>query len=111
MSFVMRTVRIFGAISVGLLGLGACNDSTNKPATPPSPAIRMACTTPEQAAQKAADVTCKLSEALTAKRISEDDYRAYNATFGAGLRAWSEKQDLKAYCGALDKVVSDAALK
>ena len=107
----MRNVWRAGAISTCLLGLAACDNSANKPATPPSPPIHMACVTPEQAAQKAADITRKLAEAVTAKRISEDDYRAHNVTFGAGLRAWSEKQDLKAYCAALDKVVKDAALQ
>lgn len=71
----------------------------------------MACTTPEQAGQKATDLTTKLAEAVTAKRMSEDDYRVHNATLRAGLRAWGEKRDLKAYCAALDKVVSDAALQ
>lgn len=43
--------------------------------------------------------------------MSDDDYNANNATLRAGLRAWGEKRDLKAYCAALDKIVNDAALK
>ena len=107
----MRNAWVVGAILAAGLGLTACDDSSKKPpAPPPSPPIRMACTTPEQAAQKLTDITKKLAAAVTAKQISEDDYRAHNATIGVGLRAWSEKHDIKAYCAALDKVVSDAAL-
>ena len=43
--------------------------------------------------------------------MSEDDYRVHNATLRAGLRAWGEKRDLKAYCAALEKIVNDAALR
>ena len=107
----MRNVWVLAAISAVFLGVAGCGDNGTKPPTPPSPPIHMACTTPEQAGQKAADVTKKLAEAVTAKRISQDDYNAHNATIGTGLRAWSEKQDLKAYCAALDKVVTDAALR
>jgi len=103
----MRNFWAAGAISAVVLGLAACGDSSK----PPSPPIHMACTTIEQAGQKAADITKKLAEAVTAKRMSEDDYRAHNATLRAGLRAWGEKQDLKAYCAALEKIVNDAALQ
>jgi hypothetical protein len=104
----MQKVWRAALISSVLLGIAACD---NKPATPPSPPIHMACTTPAQAGQKAQEITRKLGEAVTAKRISDDDYRAYNATLSTGLQAWGEKQDLKAYCAALDKVVSDAGLQ
>ena len=107
----MQTVWRTGLILSVCLGLVACGDSAKKPATPPSPPIHMVCTTPTQAGQKAQDVTKKLAEALTAKRINEDDFRGYNATLGVGMRAWSEKQDLKAYCAALEKVVTDAGLQ
>lgn len=107
----MQNVWRAGLISTVLLGLAACDNSPKKPVTPVGPPIRLACTTPDQAGQKAGDVTRKLAEALTAKRISEDDYRAHNATLNAGLRAWGEKKDLVAYCAALNKVVNDAALQ
>ena len=107
----MQNVWRAGAFSIVLLSLAGCDNSANKPATPPSPPIHVACTTPEQAGQKAKDITQKLGEAATAKRINDDDYRAYNTTLGMGYQAWSEKQDLKAYCAALDKVVNDAGLK
>ena len=110
-SVAMQTVYRIGAILTVLLGLAACGDSAKKPAMPPSLPIRMACTTPEQAGHKAEDVTKKLAAALSSKRISEDDYRGYNATVGTGMRAWSESHDLKAYCAALEKVVADAALQ
>ena len=107
----MQTFCRIGAILTVLLVLAGCGDSAKKPAMPPSPPIRMVCTTPEQAGHKAEDVTKKLAEALSSKRISEDDYRGYNATLGMGMRAWSESHDLKAYCAALEKVVGDAALQ
>ena len=111
MQTLWRTGAILTLFLGLILGLGACGDSGKTPATPPSPPIRMACTTPEEAGHKAEDVTKRLAEALTAKRISEDDFRGYNATIGVGMRAWSEKQDLKGYCAALAKVVSDAGLE
>lgn len=107
---MMRRVWALGCSAA--LFLAACDNSTpQKPATPPSAPVRMACATPEQAGLKAADVTRKLSEAATAKRITEDEYRAFNAAMGEGLRAWAEKQDLKGYCAALDKIVTDAGLQ
>ncbi len=99
-----------GVISTAFLALAACDNGAKQPTAPVSPPVRTACTTPEEAGHKMADITKKLAEALTAKRITEDDYRGYNATLGTGLRAWSEHQDLKGYCAALDKVVTDAAL-
>ena len=106
----MRKVVPAALISTVLLGLAACDNSANKASTPASPPVRMACTTPEEAGKKAQDITRKLGEALTAKRITEDDYRALNVTLGNGFQAWSERQDLKAYCAALDKVVKDGWL-
>ena len=107
----MRNVWAVGGISALVLALAACGDGSKPPAAPTSPPIHTACTTPEQAGQKATDVTKKLAEAVTAKRMSEDDYRVHNATLRAGLRAWGEKRDLKAYCAALEKIVNDAALQ
>lgn len=92
------------------LGLAGCGDSS-KPAALPSPPVHMACTTPDEAGLKAGDVTRKLAEALDAKRITYDDYRGFDATLGVGRRAWAEKQDLKAYCASLEKVVNDAGLQ
>lgn len=107
----MQRVPLATLTAVILLGLTACDNGSNKAAAPPSPPVSMACTTPEEAGKKAQDITRKLGEALSAKRISDDDFRAYTATLGLGLQAWSEKQDLKAYCAALDKVVGDASLR
>jgi hypothetical protein len=107
----MRLAGRAALISIVLLGLVACDNSSNKPSAPQSPPVSMACTTPEQAGKKAQDITRKLGEALSAKRITEDDFRGYAATLGMGLQAWGERQDLKAYCAALDKVVNDAGLK
>lgn len=106
----MRRVLPATLMAMILLGLAACDNGGNKAAAPPSPPVSMACTTPAEAGKKAQDITRKLGEALSAKRISEDDFRAYTATIGLGLQAWSEKQDLKAYCAALEKVVGDAGL-
>jgi hypothetical protein len=105
----MRQLIRPGAILL-FLGVAACGDSS-KPAPPPSAPIRMACTTPQEAGMKALDVTRKLTEALDAKRITADEFRAFDATLGVGRRAWSERQDLKAYCGSLEKVVQDAKLQ
>lgn len=78
---------------------------------PTSPPFHVSCMNPQEAGLKARDITVKLGEALTAKRISDEDYRAYIATLNVGYSAWGERQDLKAYCAALDKVVNDAGLK
>lgn len=108
----MQMVRRAALLSTALLGLAACDNGSNKPPGPPaSPAISMACTTPVEAGKKAQDITRKLGEALTAKRITDDDYRALNVTLGSGYQAWSERQDLKAYCAALEKVVNDGGLR
>jgi hypothetical protein len=71
----------------------------------------MACTTPEQAGLKAQDITRKLVEAKKQDAISQDEYVAYNNTLGEGLRAWSERGDLVAYCRTLERIVKDAGLK
>lgn len=106
----MQKVSRAAVILTVLVGLAACDNSSNKP-PPASPPVSMACTTPAEAGKKAQDITRKLGEALSAKQISDDDYRALNLTLGSGFQAWSERQDLKAYCAALDKVVHDGGLK
>jgi len=70
----------------------------------------MACATPEQAGAKAQDITRKLVEARKAGTITQDQYVAFNTTMSNALLAWSEKQDLKAYCAALDRIAADASL-
>ena len=95
-------------ISTALIALAACD---NKPAAPPSTPIHMSCMNPQEAGQKAREITIRLGEEVTAKRISNDDYRAYVATLNVGYEAWGERQDLKAYCAALEKVVRDARLQ
>jgi hypothetical protein len=99
------------AILVAVLGLASCDNSAKKPAAPPAAPIRMSCMNPQEAGLKARDITIRLGEELTAKRISDEDYRAFVATLNVGYQAWGERQDLKAYCAALDKVVNDAGLK
>jgi hypothetical protein len=93
------------------LALAACGESTPKQSAGQSKPVRMACTTPEQAGLKAQDITRKLAEARKAGTITQDEYVAYNNTMGDGMAAWAERQDLKAYCAALARVVTDAGLK
>jgi hypothetical protein len=107
----LRMVRTSIAV-LSLLILSACGDSTPpKQSAGASPPVRMACATPEQAGLKARDVARKLSEARKKGTITQDEYVAYNNTMSGGLRAWSERQDLKAYCAALDRIVRDASLR
>ena len=101
-----------GLILLALLALTGCGDSSPpKKSTGSSPPVRLACTTPEQAGLKAGDVTRKLVEAKKTGKITQDQYDAYNITMGQGLRAWSERDDLAAYCSALNRIVADAALQ
>ena len=97
---------------LAMLALAACGESTPpQKAAGTSPPVRLACTTPEQAGLKAGDVTRKLVEVKKAGKITQDEYDAYSLTMGQGLQAWSERQDLVAYCGALDRIVKDAGLQ
>lgn len=104
-------MRHLTAIIVTALALAACGDTTPKQSAGSSKPIRMACTTPEQAGFKAQDITRKLAEARKAGTISQDEYVAYTNTIGEGMAAWSERQDLRAYCAALARVVQDASLQ
>jgi hypothetical protein len=107
----MRTL-ISAAVCSPLLMLAACGESTpQQGSSGASPPMRTACTTPEQAGAKAQDITRKLVEARKTGTISQDQYVAFNTTMSNALLAWSEKQDLKAYCGALDRIATDANLK
>jgi hypothetical protein len=100
------------SILLAFLVLAACGDATPpKKSAGSSPPMRTACTTPEQAGLKAGDVTRKLIEAKKSGKITQDQYDAYNNTMGQGLRAWSERNDLIAYCNALNRIVTDAALQ
>jgi DNA-binding transcriptional regulator YiaG len=96
---------------IAALALAACGDSTPKQSAGSGKPIRMACTTPEQAGAKAQDITGKLVEARKQGSITNDQYAAYTNTLSDGLRAWSERQDLKAYCAALQRIVTDAGLQ
>lgn len=99
-------------VALALLSLAACGDSTpKKQSAGASAPIRMACTTPQQAGLKAQDITRKLSEARKQGTITQDEYIAFNNTMSGGLRAWSERQDLKAYCATLERIVQDADLQ
>jgi hypothetical protein len=104
----MKTRHVVTAIAV-LTALAACGDSSKKQTTS-GPPVLVACTTPEQAGLKAADITRRLVEAKKAGTISAEQYAAYNNTMSTGLQSWSEHQDLRAYCAALDRVVKDAGL-
>ena len=95
-----------------LLALVACGESTSPQQDPgASPPIRMAYTTPEQAGAKAQDITHKLVEARKSGAITQDQYVAFNNAMSGGFRAWAERQDLKAYCAALDGVQKNANLR
>jgi hypothetical protein len=101
-------------IAVALLPLvvAACGESPPQQASSgASPPIRTACTTPEQAGAKAQDITRKLVEARKTGAITQDEYAAFNTAMSNTLAGWSEKQDLKAYCAALERIATDAELK
>ena len=100
------------SILLACLALAGCGESAPpKKSAGASPPVRTACTTPEQAGLKAADVTRKLVEAKKTGKITQDEYDAYNDTMGQGLRAWGERDDLVAYCAALNRIVTDASLQ
>lgn len=107
----MHCVKVLSILA--LFALAACGESgpQNQKAAGASPPLRIACTTPEQAGLKAGDITRKLVEAKKSGKITQDQYDAYNTTMGQGLQAWSERQDLVAYCGALNRIVTDAGLQ
>jgi hypothetical protein len=104
-------VRVRYLALLAALALTACGDSTPKQSAGASPPIRVACTTPEQAGQKAQDITRKLVEARKQGAITQDEYVAFNSTMSNGFRAWAERQDLKAYCATLDRIATDAELE
>jgi len=107
----MRTFTTIAAC-LPLLILTACGESTPpQGSSGTSPPMRTACTTPEQAGAKAQDITHKLVEGRKTGTITQDQYVAFNTTMSNALLAWSEKQDLKAYCAALDRIATDANLK
>ena len=91
--------------------LAACGESTPKQSAGTSKPVRMACRTIDEAGMKAQDIQRKLAEARKQGTINQDEYVAYNNTVGEGLRAWSERQDLRAYCAALQRVVTDAGMQ
>ena len=106
--------RVKALTILACLALAACGESTpqgRQKSAGASPPMHLACTTPDQAGLKARDVTHKLVEAKKTGKITPDQYNAFNATMGQGLNAWSERQDLVAYCGALDRIVKDAGLQ
>ncbi len=103
----VRYVLLFAA-----LALAGCGDSTpRRQSAGASKPVRVACTTPDQAGQKARDVTRKLAEARKQGTITQDEFVAYNTTLSDGFIAWSERQDLNAYCATLHRIVVDAALE
>jgi hypothetical protein len=107
----MRSL-VTAAVCLSLLALAACGDSApQQGSSGTSPPMRTACTTPEQAGAKAQDITGKLVEARKTGAITQDQYVAFNTTMSNALLAWSEKQDLKAYCAALNRIATDANLK
>jgi Tfp pilus assembly protein PilP len=105
---MVRHVSLF----IACLALAACGDSSPpKPTAGSSKPVRMACRTIDEAAMKAQDVTRKLAEGRKAGTLSQDEYIAYTNTVSDGLSAWAERQDLRAYCAALQRVVTDAAFQ
>jgi hypothetical protein len=98
-------------ILIAALALAACGDSAPKQSAGSSKPVRMACRTIDEAAMKAQDITRKLAEGRKQGTISQDEYTAYTSTVSDGLSAWAERQDLRAYCAALQRVVTDAGLK
>jgi hypothetical protein len=94
------------------LALAACGDSGKpKQSAGDSKPVRMACRTIDEAAMKAQDVTRKLAEGRKAGTLTQDEYIAYTNAVSDGLSAWAERQDLRAYCAALQRVVTDASLQ
>jgi hypothetical protein len=93
------------------LALAACGDQAPKQSAGASKPIHMACTTPDQAGQKAQDITRKLAEARKQGTITQDEYVAYTTTMSDGFRAWAERQDLKSYCATLQRIVTDSGLQ
>jgi len=104
----MRPTTVLAATT--LLMLAGCGDNTPQKSAATSPPVRMACTTKEQAGQKAQDVTRKLVEARKEGKLTPDQYIAFNNVMSDGLRAWSETENLAAYCATLQRVVTDAGL-
>ncbi len=98
-------------LAVTAISLAACGDASQKTSAAQSPPVHLACTTPEQAGAKAADITRKLVEAKKTGTITQDQYLAFNTIMSNGLRAWAERQDLRTYCLALDQIVKGAELK
>jgi hypothetical protein len=94
------------------LALAGCGDSGKpKQSAGTSKPVRMACRTIDEAAMKAQDITRKLAEGRKQGTITQDEYIAYTNTVSDGLSAWAERQDLRGYCAALQRVVTDAGLK
>jgi|CXWL01.1.fsa_nt_gi hypothetical protein len=96
---------------VAALALVACGESTPKQSAGASKPVRMACRTPDEAGMKAQDITRKLAEARKNGTISQDQYVAFNNMMSDGFRTWAERQDLRVYCAALQRVVTDASLQ
>jgi hypothetical protein len=105
-------VRHILSLLVLSLVLAACGDSGKpKQSAGASKPVRMACRTIDEAAMKAQDITRKLAEGRKAGTITQDEYVAYTNTVSDGLSAWAERQDLRAYCAALQRVVTDASFQ
>lgn len=105
----MHRVALLAAFAAA--SLSACGDSSQKTSAAQSPPVRLACTTPEQAGAKAADITRKLVEAKKQGTITQDQYLAFNTMMSNGFRAWAERQDLRTYCLTLDQIVKGASLQ
>ncbi len=104
---VMRTIII---LVVALATLSACGDSSKQQAASSSPPVRKACTTPEQAGMKAAELTRKLIELKKQGTISAEEYNSLNGMMSSAFRSWAEQQDLKSYCATLERVTKAAGL-
>ena len=90
--------------------LAACGEAPKKQTSAENRPVAPTCTSPEQAGLKAAEITRKLVERRKKSLMTEEEYAGFNNMMSAAFKAWAETQDLKAYCGKLDKVATAAGL-
>ena len=102
-------VRIFVALCSALT-LAACGEAPKKQAATEDRLVVQACTSPEQAGTKAANITRKLVERRKKSLMTDEEYARFNSMMSAAFQAWAETQDLKAYCAKLDMVATAAGL-
>jgi len=92
------------------LVLATCGEPPKKQTAAEHLPARQTCTSPEQAGAKAAEITRKLVEQRRKSLMTDEEYANLNDMMSAAFKAWAETQDLKAYCGRLDRVATSAKL-